>query len=411
MSARLDRHLRGPRGGGRLKPRSAPEPGAWERRAFHGLRGFASHAIAAGVLSPRSPRIWAVALAGLCTHGRAPRGVSSPREHREPLCGMETPMDLTSSPRAIVCPDCGKLTPAGRRGPLPTGPSRHPRDLVYLGDLDKPLLPDGGSSSSKRDRRLWRCAFTSLQTRVIARCGIEYMKPEDEPRLQRVYRAYQLRARGLLDVGPPRDCETSRTITPPSPVPPQSICLLRTGGCAWPGTSVIGSLEFGRLPPTSGRLRTSQTHCATGTTCCSTQTGTSARGWRESRTQRTSSRTWLCFLPGCLSTQVLGRPGTSSIRGPRPGWQSVSAESWTATASARRCLSRTASACNPQPTAVWFVEGESELEVLQLVDKEDSGRLDQIGVVRDRFGGQEESRISHWPLRRPKPVDLLYSYL
>ena len=36
---------------------------------------------------------------------------------------------------------------------------------------------------------------------------------------------------------------------------------------------------------------------------------------------------------------------------------------------------------NPQPTAVWFVEGESELEVLQLVDKEDSGRLDQIGVV------------------------------
>ena len=29
-------------------------------------------------------------------------------------------MPPTSPRRSIVCPDCGKLTPAGRRGPLPT---------------------------------------------------------------------------------------------------------------------------------------------------------------------------------------------------------------------------------------------------------------------------------------------------
>ena len=86
---------------------------------FSRVRGFARHAFCGGFLSPQSPRIRAVALGRQHVPARAPRGVSSLRERSEPLGGMEIPMDPNSSPRAIICPDCGKFTLVGSRGPMP----------------------------------------------------------------------------------------------------------------------------------------------------------------------------------------------------------------------------------------------------------------------------------------------------
>jgi hypothetical protein len=107
--------------GGDFNSRSArPQSGRVGMPLFSRVSSFPVRGIPPRVLSPQSPRIWAVALGWLCTHARAPRGVSGPCGRQKPLRGTEIPMTQHSSRRAIICPDCGKYVLAGSRGPLPT---------------------------------------------------------------------------------------------------------------------------------------------------------------------------------------------------------------------------------------------------------------------------------------------------
>ena len=92
---------------------------------------------------------------------------------------------------------------------LVTGTRKNPRDVVFIGDLDAAILPDGGESSHAGDRRAWAKAFASRQTRVTALTEGHYIGLAQEPRLQQLYKLFQRRARRELDVGELRSCAPS----------------------------------------------------------------------------------------------------------------------------------------------------------------------------------------------------------
>ena len=141
-------------------------------------------------------------------------------EHRG---GEAVDLDITSAVPADA-DDLLKLDPSARylgsglgemsRFPsegfpwLAVGPKKHPRQLVYLGDLDDPALPDAGESSDKGDRRAWSQAFTAAK-RVTAPTGAGYVDAAAEPRLQAVLASYRKRARRHPVDGEKRVCAPS----------------------------------------------------------------------------------------------------------------------------------------------------------------------------------------------------------
>ena len=104
MSARLDRHLRGPRGGGRLKIAVGPRAGAWERRFFHGFPPSRD-----GPPRPQSPVPCGCTpldgAKGLCDSGHAPRG-------RRPVHSLSIPRPRAVQRRRDVGAPAGRGTRA-----------------------------------------------------------------------------------------------------------------------------------------------------------------------------------------------------------------------------------------------------------------------------------------------------------
>jgi hypothetical protein len=107
-------------------------------------------------------------------------------------------------------PGFGEMAREPREGYvwLAIGP-RKPHDLVFVGDLDSPVLPDGGESVDKADRRTWSYAFRNSGTRVTTQVGDAYVPLSAEPRLKEVLGAYRNRASRRLAVEVPRQCEPS----------------------------------------------------------------------------------------------------------------------------------------------------------------------------------------------------------
>lgn len=94
-----------------------------------------------------------------------------------------------------------------------------PRELIFIGDLDSPSLPDGGCCSNDKDRRYWRKALTNAR-KISALVDGRYVKVSDEPRLKDIHDAYVRRSRDHLSSGE-RICKPSgidlpdRTISRP----------------------------------------------------------------------------------------------------------------------------------------------------------------------------------------------------
>jgi len=162
-------------------------------------------------------------------HGTEYKAVGAGRYWRE-ACDPEqlshgggdpVPLDITTSdgsqsfdfleldPTArFLGPGLGELSPSSSSNHpwLAVGPRKSPRDLVYVGDLAEVVLPDGGESPDKGDRRTWACAFTARATRVSAKVDGAYVPLGADQRLQEVFRTYQRRASRQLPVGDPRSC-------------------------------------------------------------------------------------------------------------------------------------------------------------------------------------------------------------
>lgn len=112
-------------------------------------------------------------------------------------------------------PGLGEMSqdPASNHPWLVVGPRKNPHDLVYVGDLDQPVLPDGGESVNKGDRRVWSYAFRTNHVRVTTRTDVGYVGIEAEPRLREVVSHYRRRASrqpiaGERRVCPPADVES-----------------------------------------------------------------------------------------------------------------------------------------------------------------------------------------------------------
>ena len=120
-------------------------------------------------------------------------------------------LDLDPSIRYLG-PGLGEisLTPSSDHVWLAVGSRKNPRDLVFIGDLDNPVIPDGGESSHKGNRRTWSRTFTSAATRVSARIDNQYVGLGEDPRLARIYDLYQRRARRTLEVGSRRECSSAQ---------------------------------------------------------------------------------------------------------------------------------------------------------------------------------------------------------
>ena len=102
-------------------------------------------------------------------------------------------LELDSSLRYLG-PGLGQISREPRQGYLwlATEPPKAPRDLVFIGDLDRKSEPDAHVSANRNDRRHWSQAFTSSVTRVSARREGDYVSMADDERLQRVHKAYRL---------------------------------------------------------------------------------------------------------------------------------------------------------------------------------------------------------------------------
>lgn len=160
--------------------------------------------------SPSAGRYWreSCAPAQRDHHGRRPVPLDLTAEQPEDSSDL-----LHADPTArYLGPGLGEISVgADERYPwLAVGTQKNPSHLAYLGDLDDPLLPDGGESAVKGDRRAWSRAFTSQATIVSARIsGNDYRPMHQEPRLQRVYLEYRRRARRQVDFEPLRHCPPS----------------------------------------------------------------------------------------------------------------------------------------------------------------------------------------------------------
>lgn len=96
-------------------------------------------------------------------------------------------------------PAIGETSPS-RRADHPwvvVGFRKHPAALVYLGDLDRPLLPGPGECQDKGDRRSWRQAFSPVRARGKTWAFVEgrYVRLDAEPRLREILGQYMERAR------------------------------------------------------------------------------------------------------------------------------------------------------------------------------------------------------------------------
>ncbi len=127
-------------------------------------------------------------------------------EHRG---GTPVELEITSSTPSESA-DLLELDPSARylgpglgemsREPVPNHPwlaignRKNPHDLVYVGDLERPILPDGGESADKGDRRVWSYAFRGAGARITARTNAGYLRLDAEPRLQGILAHYRRRA-------------------------------------------------------------------------------------------------------------------------------------------------------------------------------------------------------------------------
>ncbi|MBK9145168.1 MAG: hypothetical protein IPM23_21965 [Candidatus Melainabacteria bacterium] len=90
------------------------------------------------------------------------------------------------------------------------GKIKTPRDLVFIGDIEAPTLPDSGRSPNSRDRRYWKKAFTS-PARVSLLLNDKYLPLDEEPRLQEIYTSYKRRCFAQESATKTtRSCESSR---------------------------------------------------------------------------------------------------------------------------------------------------------------------------------------------------------
>ena len=91
---------------------------------------------------------------------------------------------------------------------LVVGPKRTPTELVYLGDLDSAVAPDGGEALDRGDRRVWSQAFRSAR-RIVARSGSVYVTLAEDDRLRDILSLYRRRAARRLAVQGHRVCASS----------------------------------------------------------------------------------------------------------------------------------------------------------------------------------------------------------
>ncbi len=73
---------------------------------------------------------------------------------------------------------------------LAIGPNNSPTMIVFVGDAQKPVLPDDDFSSLQKDRRHWKRAFSGGTGSVFVREGAEYVPLDERPEVQTIHSAY-----------------------------------------------------------------------------------------------------------------------------------------------------------------------------------------------------------------------------
>ncbi len=78
---------------------------------------------------------------------------------------------------------------------LAIGPNNSPTMVVFVGDIHKPVLPDGDFSPLQKDRRHWKRAFSGSTESFLVRQGSEYVPITERPEVQAIHSAYVKAAR------------------------------------------------------------------------------------------------------------------------------------------------------------------------------------------------------------------------
>ena len=101
------------------------------------------------------------------------------------------------------------LTPQAASQWLAVGPKNRPDFLVFLSATTAPILPDGGSSPDKSDRRHWRRAFTGSQADVYVVQDRDYLPVSENRSIDDVYKKYRSAARSQ-SIKKGRQCQPAK---------------------------------------------------------------------------------------------------------------------------------------------------------------------------------------------------------
>ncbi|MDI1480408.1 hypothetical protein [Polyangium sp. y55x31] len=143
------------------------------------------------------------------------------QEIRGPL--DEIPLGITTTERSRAMdmlffdasarwlgPGVGEMSLVPRQGFqwLAVGPKKAPSAVVFVGDVTQPVLPDGGTAPTSKDRRHWKHAFSGGRATFV-RKGVDYVPLSASPEAQAIHSAYVLAAIRTKGAGTGRTCEST----------------------------------------------------------------------------------------------------------------------------------------------------------------------------------------------------------